>query len=111
MSRIRCPSTIPTRVFPAASNVASLNGVSGFVEITGRWARAGATTVSTATSHTTRRITPPDNDARLKPRAPAESDARLKPRAPAESDARLKPRAPAEPDARLKPRAPVEGAR
>ena len=41
MSSTRLPSTRPTRVFPAASNVASLNGVSGLLESAARCAPTG----------------------------------------------------------------------
>ena len=65
MSRTRLPSTSPTRTLPAASNVASLNGVSGLVEITGRCARTGVTDAeddheNSQTSHTASRTHEPN---------------------------------------------------
>src|SRR5438105_10927384 len=63
MSRMRGPRTRPRRVLPSAWNVASLNGVSGLVEISGRCARAGATIASTNPTATSRRMSlPPAGD-------------------------------------------------
>src|SRR6266705_5435193 len=59
-SSSRVPSTRPRRVLPAASNVASLKGVSGLFEIAGGCGTAAANIANASESTRARRISPPD---------------------------------------------------
>src|SRR5262249_41102805 len=83
MSSTRVPSTSPTCVLPPASNVASLNGVSGLLEIVSvapppRCARAGATRAIVRTKRIMRRMEPSFFQWRAAP--PPRRDLSLTPR-------------------------------